>query len=86
MELDAYKTAGAQACCPLQAEAIALREAMRYAVIFVISYYKFYIDNKNLATFSPQLQPSTEMDWRAMKKIMRSGNCSRSILNLFVST
>lgn len=70
VELKIAKSKGSKACCPIQAEALALLEAVRYVASAGISGCKFYTDNEQLSNLCMALQPPMQADWRAFKEIM----------------
>lgn len=67
--LIAYKSERVQACCPLQAEAIALVQGLNYAISIGLSECAFITDNKTLAEACSNLNPPIEVDWRAHGEI-----------------
>ncbi|XP_078175152.1 uncharacterized protein LOC144568653 [Carex rostrata] len=67
--LRAYKMERVTACCPLQAEAIALLQGVEYAISIGLSDCSFIIDNSTLAIACSDLNPPLEVDWRAHREI-----------------
>lgn len=68
-ELLVYKTARTQVCCALQAEAVALWEALQYAEQEGIGTCTFITDCQVLAQACTDTRPPLEVDWRAHKEI-----------------
>lgn len=64
-ELVAYKANTVRACCPEQAEALALLDAVSYAAEQGIDHCNFLTDNQTLASLATQAAPPTDADWRA---------------------
>lgn len=64
-----YKTARTMACCPIQAEAIALKLATDYAILEGISNCQFLTDCQSLIDACTATNPPSEVDWRASKEI-----------------
>lgn len=67
--LVAYKSERVLACCPLQAEAIALVQGLNYAISIGLSECAFITDNQTLAEACSNLNPPLEVDWRAHREI-----------------
>lgn len=67
--LIAYKTSRTIACCPLQAEAIALQQGVNHAIQSGVSECTFLTDCKALAEAIMEFNPPTDVDWRAHKEI-----------------
>lgn len=65
----AYKMERVMACCPLQAEAIALLQGVNYAISIGLSECSFITDSSTLAAACSNLSPPLEVDWRAHKEI-----------------
>ena len=59
--------AGATVCCAIQAEVVALREAIDFVKGRGISSCTFYTDNESLARDCTDLQPPLNADWRAFR-------------------
>ncbi|KAF3327870.1 hypothetical protein FCM35_KLT06476 [Carex littledalei] len=57
------------ACCPLQAEAIALQRGVDLAISLSLSDCSFLTDCLTLAENCAGLHPPTEVDWRAHSEI-----------------
>lgn len=68
-ELQVAMSRGTRSCCAIQAEAIALREAIIHVAEMGISECVFYSDNKSLAELCMALQPPLRADWRAFNEI-----------------
>lgn len=67
--MKAYGVNHGTAACPLQAEARALLEAVRYVTENVQENCVFCTDNAMLANAVSRLQPPIEVDWRAAREI-----------------
>lgn len=61
--LIAYRAASVAACCPLQAEACALQQAIKFAL------QQGFSDCEGLANLCMRLQPPTDGDWRAFSEM-----------------
>lgn len=66
--LVAYRSASVRACCAIQAEAQALKEAIRYVQEQNIDTCMFYTDCQSLVKWCTALQPPLEADWRAYRE------------------
>ncbi|XP_078153121.1 uncharacterized protein LOC144548322 [Carex rostrata] len=69
--LVAYKSAGAMTSCPLQAEALALKDGMCYALSCNITSCVFLTDCQSLSDTVSQFHPPMDTDWRALDDIMQ---------------
>ena len=67
-----YRSADVRACCPTQAEAIALVQAMEKVASMNINSCMFYTDCQMLATSCTSLRPPMEADWRAFKEFYKA--------------
>ena len=68
-ELKGYRAAPSYVCCPIQAEAVALRDAILFVKEQGILSCTFYTDNEYLVVTCSTVQPPLEADWRAYKEI-----------------
>ncbi|XP_078154682.1 uncharacterized protein LOC144550407 [Carex rostrata] len=68
-QLIAYRSAKAQVCSPLQAEATALKRAIEFVQGLGVSSCLFHTDSSLLAKAVSDFQPPVEVDWRAMEEI-----------------
>ena len=68
-QLMAYRSARRTICSPLQAEAVALLEAIRYAIFKGWNQCLFCTDSQLLASETMALKPPLEVDWRAFREI-----------------
>lgn len=68
-ELLVYKSKAVEACCPQQAESMALKEAVQMAIERGIQDCCFYSDCKNLVDLISNAQPPLEADWRAYHEV-----------------
>lgn len=68
-ELVRYHSSKALVCCPMQAEATALREAIICAQDLGYQQCEFLTDSQGLAKAVDSLQPPKDADWRAFREI-----------------
>ena len=64
-----YRAAPSRVCCPLQAEAVALREAILFVKGKGLQSCTFLTDSQTLAQVCSSPQPPLDADWRAYKEI-----------------
>ncbi|XP_078175199.1 uncharacterized protein LOC144568705 [Carex rostrata] len=67
--LKGYRAAPCTVCCPLQAEVVALKEAILFVKGLGLQSCSFFTDNQILAQTSMAQQPPLDADWRAYKEI-----------------
>lgn len=67
-ELLAYRSARVQACCPMQTEAKALLEAIKWAEFNGIEHCTFLTDCDALAALASQVNPPCQADWTMFKE------------------
>lgn len=82
-ELLLYHSAKAKACCPIQAEAIALKEAVSCVTQRGFYPCNFYTDNLTIAEACNQQQPPKEMDWRAFHESLQLWESFKGSKNLY---
>lgn len=68
--LHSYMSASSFACCALQAEAQALKEAVKVVGDSGFSSCVFFTDNMHLAKTCAAVQPPIDSDWRAYSEIL----------------
>lgn len=68
-QLMGYRAAPSRVCSPIQAEAVALREAISFVKNLGLQPCSFYTDNQELALVCSSLDPPLEADWRAYREI-----------------
>lgn len=80
-EMKLYHSAAARVCCPLQAEAHALLEAIRKAKQMGVTKCEFFTDSLELHQLCTQYMPPTNGDWRACQEIFQSWIMLKEIEN-----
>lgn len=68
-ELKGYRAAPSIVCSPIQAEAVALREALQFVKSQGLQTCTFYTDNQVLANVCSDIHPPLEADWTAYREI-----------------
>lgn len=68
-DLLVYKSAKVDASCPLQVEAVTLRDAIHHCLSMGISSCTFNTDSLTIATSCTKLEPPLELDWRAFRDV-----------------
>ncbi|XP_078168497.1 uncharacterized protein LOC144562998 [Carex rostrata] len=67
--LKGYRAAPSVVCSPMQAEAVALREAIHFVKSLNLPSCIFLTDNQDLAKVCMELHPPVDADWRAYREI-----------------
>jgi ribonuclease HI len=68
-ELQIEKSSGVKASCAAQAEAIALLQALHYAIDNGIKSCKFFTDSQTLSETVRAWKPPLLVDWRTFKEV-----------------
>lgn len=64
-----HKSRAVRACCPLQSEALALREGIQVASRIGLTECSFCTDCKELCELVNQKHPPLDADWRVFKEV-----------------
>lgn len=68
-ELVVYRSAKVLAACPLQAEAMAVNEAIKHATSLGITSCNFLTDNLYISQACSKVQPPMDSEWKAFREV-----------------